>query len=244
MQPAIEVHGLTKRYGGRAVVDDVTFSVDSGTLLCLLGRNGAGKTTVVECIEGFRRPGAGTVRIHGLDPIRDRPAVIGRMGVMLQEGGAYPAATPAQMLRQYAGLYPRPHPVDEMLTITDLQDRADSRIRTLSGGEKQRLNLALALVGRPDVLFLDEPTAGMDVSARRTTWRLIEQLRDEGAAVLLTTHGMDEAQRLADRIGVIDRGRLLALNTPAALVGDGDGGPPRPLEDVFLEMIGDAETGS
>ena len=233
MQPAVSVQGLVKRYGPRTVVDDVSFDVDAGSVLCLLGRNGAGKTTTIECLEGFRQSDAGSVRVLGHDPRRERAAVVERMGVMLQEGGAYQAATVAEMLRLYAALYPRPKPVDEILDTVELSERAGSRLRTLSGGEKQRVNLALALIGDPEVLFLDEPTSGMDPAARRRTWRTIEAFRDQGVAVLLTTHAMDEAQRLADRVAVIDHGRLLALDTPAALAGEAT------LEDAFLALIGE-----
>ena len=233
MQPAIAVEGLSKRYGDRTVVDGVSFDVAAGTVLCLLGRNGAGKTTTIECLEGFRRPDGGRVRVLGRDPAGERGTIADRVGVMLQEGGAYQAATPREMLGLYAALYPNPLPVDEVLATVEMHERADSRYRTLSGGEKQRVNLALALIGRPEVLFLDEPTAGMDPAARRRTWRVLEGLRDAGAAILLTTHALDEAARLADVVAVIDRGRLLALDSPAALAGDG------PLEDAFLSLIGE-----
>ena len=223
MQPAIEVDGLTKRYGEQTVVDGVTFDVGPGTVLCLLGRNGAGKTTTVECIEGFRTADSGRVRVLGHDPVAQRASVIARMGVMLQDGGAYQAATPREMLRLYARLFPRTRPLDEVLEVVSLHDRADRRFRTLSGGEKQRVNLALALIGRPDVLFLDEPTAGMDPGARRSTWDVLESLRAEGVAVLLTTHFMDEAQRLADVVAIIHQGRLLAVDRLDALTGPGRG---------------------
>jgi ABC-2 type transport system ATP-binding protein len=212
------VSALVKRYGDRRVVDGVTFDVPRGCVLALLGVNGAGKTTTVECIEGFRRPDGGEVRVLGLDPLGDRDAVVARMGVMLQEGGAYQAATPREMVTLYARFYRQPRGVDELLELVGLTKVARARYRTLSGGERQRLNLALALVGRPEVVVLDEPTAGMDPQARRMTWEHVRSLRDEGAAVLLTTHFMEEAERLADRVAVIDQGRLLALDTPAGLV--------------------------
>jgi ABC-2 type transport system ATP-binding protein len=214
----IAVTGLVKRYGDRPVVDGVTFSVPCGSVLALLGVNGAGKTTTVECIEGFRRPDGGQVRVLGLDPLRDRDAVVARLGVMLQEGGAYQAATPREMITLYARFYPDPHRVDDLLELVGLTQVADARYRVLSGGQRQRLNLALAVVGRPQVVVLDEPTTGMDPQARRVTWQHIRDLRDAGAAVLLTTHVMEEAERLADRVAVIDQGKLLALDTPAALV--------------------------
>ena len=223
MPPALQIRGLTKRYGARTVVDDVTFDVAEGTVVCLLGRNGAGKTTTVECAEGFRRPDAGTVRVLGADPVADRPSVAGRIGVMLQEGGAYQAATPREMLRLYAALYERPADVEEILATVELLERGDSRLRSLSGGEKQRLNLALALVGRPDLYFLDEPTAGMDTASRHRTWDVIDGLRRDGAAVLLTTHYIDEAERLADQVAVLHQGRLLAFDSVAGVAGDADG---------------------
>ncbi|MGH8884333.1 MAG: ABC transporter ATP-binding protein [Egibacteraceae bacterium] len=212
------MRGLVKVYGERRVIDEVSFEVPPGSVLALLGVNGAGKTTTVECIEGFRRPDGGEVRVLGLDPRRDRDAVVARMGVMLQEGGAYQSATPREMLALYARFYPQPRPVGELLELVGLEQVAGARYRSLSGGERQRLNLALALVGRPEVVILDEPTAGMDPQARRTTWEHVRGLRDEGAAVLLTTHFMEEAERLADTVAVIDQGRLLALDAPAALV--------------------------
>jgi ABC-2 type transport system ATP-binding protein len=218
---AIRIDGLTKRYGDRTVVDNLSLRVEPGQILALLGRNGAGKTTTVECAAGFRRPDSGTVRILDADPLRRRAQVTSKLGVMLQEGGAYQAATPREMLQLYAALYPSARGVDEMLGLVDLTERAGNRFRTLSGGEKQRLNLGLALIGRPAVVFLDEPTAGMDPAARRRTWEVISQLRADGVAVLLTTHYLDEAQRLADIVAIVDGGRLLALDAPQALVSGG-----------------------
>ncbi|MBA2729254.1 MAG: ABC transporter ATP-binding protein [Euzebyaceae bacterium] len=215
---AVAVEELTKRYGGRTVVDAVSLRVDAGTVVALLGPNGAGKTTAVECIAGFRTPDAGSVRVLGADPRADRHKVMERMGVMLQEGGAYHAATPREMLRLYAALYPNPLDSDALLERLGLTEAARRRIRTLSGGQKQRLNLALALVGRPSVLLLDEPTSGMDPQARLDAWDLVRELRDDGLAILLTTHFMDEAERLADVVAVIDAGRLCAVDSPAALV--------------------------
>lgn len=221
--PGIAVTSLVKRYGDRAVVNGITFEVPRGSVLALLGVNGAGKTTTVECIEGFRHPDGGQVRVLGFDPRRDRDAVVARMGVMLQEGGAYQAATPREMIALYARFYPKARAVDELLQMVGLTAVAKSRYRSLSGGERQRLNLALALVGHPDVAILDEPTAGMDPQARRATWDHIRGLRDAGAAVLLTTHFMEEAECLADQVAVIDQGALLALDTPAGLVAASPG---------------------
>ena len=218
MDPAIDVRALVKSYGGRPAVDGLTLQVPVGVVCALLGANGAGKTTTVECLEGFRVPDAGTVRLLGLDPRRDRAALMPKLGVMLQEGGAWQAATPAEIVRLYARFYPDPLDPAELLERLGLAEAAGKRVRNLSGGQKQRLNLALALVGRPRVALLDEPTVGMDPQARRSTWELIDDLRADGVTVLLTTHLMDEAERLADLVAVIDRGRLLALDSPAALL--------------------------
>ena len=218
MEAAIQVEGLVKRYGKHVAVDDVSFAVPPGSVLALLGPNGAGKTSTVECIEGFRSPDGGSVRVLGHDPHRERAAVVARLGVMLQEGGAYQAATPREMLRLYSRLYPRRSDVNELIERLDLGQVARQRFRTLSGGQKQRVNLALALVGQPDVLLLDEPTAGMDPQARRATWELLREHRDRGVAVLLTTHLLDEAERLADSVAVIDRGSLVAHDSPGKLV--------------------------
>ncbi|CAN5116058.1 ABC transporter ATP-binding protein [soil metagenome] len=218
MATAVSVRGLVKSYAGRRVVDELSFDVPAGTVFGLLGPNGAGKTTTVECVEGFRRPDAGRVRVLGLEPRRDRPALTERMGVMLQEGGVWPAATPAETMRLFARLHERAEDPDELLERVGLHGRRTARYRSLSGGEKQRLNLALALVGRPEVAVLDEPTAGMDPHARHLAWDMVRGLRDRGTTVLLTTHAMDEAERLADRVALVDGGRLLACDTPSALV--------------------------
>ena len=204
-------------------MDEVSFEVSEGSVVCLLGRNGAGKTTTVECAEGFRQPDAGSVRVFGADPRTQRDLVVGRIGVMLQEGGGYQAATAREMLRLYAALYTRPRDVEEVLALVDLEQRAEDRFRTLSGGEKQRLNLALALISRADLYFLDEPTAGMDAAARRRTWDVVASLRAEGAAIVLSTHFIDEAERLADRVAILAAGRLVAFDTVASVAGSGGG---------------------
>jgi ABC-2 type transport system ATP-binding protein len=220
---AVEVTDLVKAYDGRTVVDGVTLRAEAGAVTAVLGPNGAGKTTTVECVSGFRRPDGGTVRVLGHDPVAERDAVVPRVGVMLQEGGAYQAATPREMLRLHARFYADPLDADALLERVGLAGApATTRFRVLSGGQKQRLNLALALVGRPRVAVLDEPTAGMDPQARHATWDLVRDLRDDGVAVLLTTHFMDEAERLADVVAVIDRGRLVAMDSPAALLGGGE----------------------
>ena len=226
-QPAILVDGLVKFYGGRRVVDGLSFGAEAGELLALLGPNGAGKTTTVEILEGYRQSDAGRVEVLGLDPTRGRAALRPRVGLMLQQGGVYPAATPSEMLRLAAGFFRNPRDPAELLQLVGLEDAARTRFRRLSGGQKQRLLLALALVGRPELLFLDEPTAAMDPQARRATWQIIQAQRAAGVTILLTTHFMDEAQRLADRVAIIDGGRLVALDSPTSLLTQarGEGQP-------------------
>lgn len=215
--PAVDVRNLVKRYGGRAVVDGVSFAIEAGEVFSLLGPNGAGKTTTVEILEGYRVPDQGAVRVLGLDPRHDGRRLKPRIGLMLQQGGIYPQLTPIEALRLFAAFCPDPEEPREMLDRLQLGDAARTRFRNLSGGQKQRLSLGLALIGRPELVFLDEPTAAMDPQARRMTWDIIRSLRQRGVTVLLTTHFMDEAEQLADRVAIIDRGRLVALDTPAGL---------------------------
>ena len=214
---ALVVRGLTRRYGERTVVDDLSFNVRRGEVFALLGPNGAGKTTTVEILEGYRAPTAGTVRVLGLDPIRDAGRLMPRIGLMLQEGGVYPSLRPLEALRLFAAFYPSPADPVALLRLVGLEDAARTRFRQLSGGQKARLSLALALVGRPELVFLDEPTAAMDPQARRATWDVIRGLQADGVTILLTTHFMEEAEQLADRVAIVDRGRLVALDSPAAL---------------------------
>jgi ABC-2 type transport system ATP-binding protein len=206
-----------KRYGGRAVVDGLSFSVRSGEVFALLGPNGAGKTTTVEILEGYRRPDGGQVRVLGLDPVREGSRLKPRIGLMLQQGGLFPQITPREALRLFAAFYPNADDPERLLDALELREVARTRFRQLSGGQKQRLSLGLALVGRPRLVFLDEPTAAMDPQARRATWDVIRSLRRDGVTVLLTTHFMDEAEQLADRVAIIHRGRLVALDSPAGL---------------------------
>ena len=216
-RPAIVIAGLVKRYDGRAVVDGLDLTVARGEILAMLGPNGAGKTTTVEIIEGYRRPDEGTVEVLGLDPRADRAALRARVGVMLQRADLYNQVRVLEAVRLFAAFYAAPLSPGMILDQVGLADRADDRYRTLSGGERQRLNLALALVGRPELIILDEPTAAMDVAARRSTWDLLRALRAQGATVVLTTHLIEEAEALADRVAIIDGGRLLACGSPAEL---------------------------
>jgi ABC-2 type transport system ATP-binding protein len=214
---AISVQHLTKRYGVRAVVDDLTFDVAPGEVFALLGPNGAGKTTTIEILEGYRSADSGTESILGLDPGSDNRQLRRRDGLMLQQGGFYPTTTPREALQLFASFYEKPTDPDTLLRRVGLESAARTLYRQLSGGEKQRMSLAVELVGQPELVFLDEPTAGMDPQARRVTWDIIGELRGRGVTFVLTTHLIDEAERLADRIGIIDNGRLIALGSPTGL---------------------------
>ena len=218
-EEAIVVDNFSKSYGSRRVVDQLQFTVHKGEIFALLGPNGAGKTTTVETLEGYRTPDRGSVRVLGLDPIREAQALKPHIGVMLQQDGLYPGLTAREVLRLFAGYYRHPQNIDELLERLGLTAASRTRCRRLSGGQKRRLALALALVGKPTLLFLDEPTAGMDPQARLATWEIIRDVKQRGTTVLLTTHLMDEAERLADRVAIIDHGRLLALDSPAQLTG-------------------------
>ncbi|WP_137812327.1 ABC transporter ATP-binding protein [Gandjariella thermophila] len=215
--PAVEVSGLVKRYGDTVAVDGLGMRVARGSVLALLGPNGAGKTTTVEVCEGFLRPDAGRVRVLGLDPATDGARLRPRVGVMPQGGGAYPGVRAAEMLRLVAACAANPLDPDWLLDVLGLAAARRTPYKRLSGGQQQRLSLACALVGRPELLFLDEPTAGMDPQARRLVWELVGALRRDGVAVLLTTHLMDEAEALADHVVIIDHGRVVAEGTPHEL---------------------------
>ena len=215
------VDGLVMHYGDTKAVDDLSLTVESGTITAVLGPNGAGKTTTLETCEGYRVPQRGTVRVLGLDPRRQARELLPRIGVMLQEGGAWSGARAPEMLRHIAALHA--HPVDPSILEErlGLAECGRTPYRRLSGGQKQRLGLAMALIGRPQVVFVDEPTAGLDPAARHTVWQLFTELRTDGVTVVLTTHYMDEAERLADRIHIIDHGRLIASGTPIELTRGG-----------------------
>ena len=225
---AVEVRDLVKAYGARRAVDGLSLRVDPGSVFALLGPNGAGKTTAIEICEGFRRPDAGTVRVLGLDPLRDAEQLRPRVGVMLQDGvGGYTAATALEMVRLFASYATHPHDPAALLDGVGLSDVAGTPVKRLSGGQQQRLSLALALVGRPELVFLDEPTAGMDPQARRATWEFVRKLRADGVGVVLTTHFLDEAEQLADHVVVIDAGRVVAEGSPAELTRSGAEGQIR-----------------
>src|SRR6266436_7000911 len=216
---AIVVKNFTKSYGSHRVVDELQFTVQRGEIFALLGPNGAGKTTTIETLEGYRKPDNGRVRVLGLDPIRESQKLKPHIGVMLQQDGLYPGLTAREVLHLFAGYYRQPQNIDHLLERVGLSAAARTQCRRLSGGQKRRLALAVALVGNPALVFLDEPTAGMDPQARLATWEIIRALKSAGVTVLLTTHLMDEAERLADRVAIIDHGRLIALDTPAGLTG-------------------------
>jgi ABC-2 type transport system ATP-binding protein len=214
---AVDLEDVVVRYGATTAVGGVSLRMQRGRVLALLGHNGAGKTSLLQVCEGFRAPDAGTARILGLDPIADHDALMPRLGIMLQSGGVYPWATAGEILRLFASFAATPLDVDMLLDRLGLRKFERTRFRRLSGGEQQRLSLAITLVGRPELVFLDEPTAGMDTEARHTTWRLIEQLRADGVTVLLTTHLLDEAERLADDVVIMRSGVVAATGTPAEL---------------------------
>ena len=217
MSTTITVEHLTKRYGDLAAVDDVSFDVPTGQLVAVLGPNGAGKTTTVEILEGFLRPTSGTVRVLGTDPIHGGRAWRARIGLVLQSTSLQSEPTVHGLLALFARLYPNPRPVAELLELIDLDEDADARVGALSGGQQRRVDIGLAIVGRPEVLFLDEPTTGLDPEARRRCWAMIESLTAAGTTVLLTTHYLDEADHLADRVVIMSAGRIVADTSPAKL---------------------------
>ncbi|HEU4913211.1 MAG TPA: ABC transporter ATP-binding protein [Actinomycetes bacterium] len=218
---AVEVVDLVKAYDGKVAVDGLSATVPAGAITAVLGPNGAGKTTTVETCEGYRRPDAGTVRVLGFDPWRDARRLRPRVGVMLQSGGVYPGVKAVEMLRHVASLHAHPLDVGELVERLGLGSAGGTPYRRLSGGQQQRLSLAMAVVGRPEIVFLDEPTAGLDPQARRATWELVEDLRRDGVTVVLTTHFMDEAERLADQVVVVDHGKVVAVGTPRELMAAG-----------------------
>jgi ABC-2 type transport system ATP-binding protein len=226
---AIEVEHLSKSFAAMVAVDDVSFAVAEGEIFGLLGRNGAGKSTTVDCLAGLRMPDRGRIRVTGLDPRRDRRELRHRLGVQLQESQLPDKLTVAEAMRLYASFYRHPADIAGLLDVLDLAAKRNTRYRRLSGGQKQRLSVALALIGRPRVAILDELTTGLDPVSRRDTWSLISDIRNQGVTIMLVTHFMDEAERLCDRVAILDAGRVAAIGTPAAL-----GGPA--LEDTFVAL--------
>jgi len=241
--PVVEVSELRKSYGGRSVVDGVSFAVEEGEIFGILGPNGAGKTTTVECVEGLRVPDGGRLRVAGLDPIADHAAVTQVLGAQLQESELQAKLTVREALELYAALYPNPADWRPLAERLGLVAQLNTRFGVLSGGQKQRLFIALALIGNPRVVVLDELTTGLDPRARRDTWEVVEDVRARGVTVLLVTHFMEEAQRLCDRIALIDKGRITALDTPRGLISRTAGStiisftPSAPLDDEELAAL-------
>ncbi|MDN3351293.1 ABC transporter ATP-binding protein [Actinomadura sp. DC4] len=244
----IEVTNLHKRYGGTVAVEDVSFSVEKGEIFGVLGPNGAGKTTTVECVAGLREPGGGTVSVLGLDPRRDRAELTQRVGVQLQRSELPEKMKVAEALALYSSFYREPADWRRLIDELGLADKANSRFGKLSGGQKQRVSIALALAGNPEIAILDELTTGLDPQARRDTWQLIEQVRASGVTIVLVTHFMEEAERLCDRIAVIDSGRVAAIDTPAGLVSRVDPEqrirfrPSPSLDDGLLKELPEVHT--
>lgn len=246
--PIVEVANLVKTYDDVDVVDDVSFSVEAGEIFGIVGPNGAGKTTTVECVEGLRRPDGGSIRVLGLDPIRDRYEVTQRLGAQLQESRLQDKIKVGEALELYASFYRDPADWHELLERLGLQDKVDAKYAKLSGGQKQRLAIALALIGSPEIAILDELTTGLDPQARRSTWDTIEEIRSAGVTVVLVTHFMEEAERLCDRIMVIDRGRVVALDSPSGLIRKIGSEqrltfrPSEPIDDHVLANLPDVTT--
>ena len=244
--PAIEIAGLHKIYGDRAVLQGVDLTVERGEVFALLGPNGAGKTTTLEILEGFRDPTSGCVRVLGFDPMAHPTELRERTGVVLQECGFPLHLRVGELIDEWRSFYRSPRPLEELLEVVELSSERDRVIRRLSGGQRRRLDFALSLAGDPDLIFLDEPTTGFDPEARRRCWAAIDNLRTLGKTILLTTHYLDEAERLADRVAILTVGRICACGTPAELARQAGAEPrmtlvqPR-LEEVYLQLVGTAE---
>ena len=242
-QPIIKVANLHKAYGQLVAVEDVSFAVSEREIFGILGPNGAGKTTTVECLSGLRVPDGGTISVLGVDPRQDRATIREFVGVQLQEGSLRPKLTVWELVDLFASFYERRADAGELLELLDLTAKRDDYYKGLSGGQKQRLSIALALIGNPKIAILDELTTGLDPQARRETWGLIEGIRDRGVTIVLVTHFMDEAERLCDRVALIDSGRVIALDTPLGLAESAGGGnhmrfvPSGPFEDRLLTQL-------
>ncbi len=230
MASAVLVHELRRAFGGRAAVDGASWSARSGRVTAVLGPNGAGKTTTVECLEGLQRPDSGSVRVLGTDPWRAAAGHRAAVGVMLQDGGLPTTSRPLPLLRHLAALHADPWPVDDLAARLGIDGFARTTVRRMSGGQRQRVALAAALVGRPEVLFLDEPTAGLDPHARLDAWSLLREEAARGVCVVVTTHSFEEAERIADDVVVLAAGRVVASGTLAEVRGE------RSLEDVYFEL--------
>ncbi|MBA4180800.1 MAG: hypothetical protein C0506_09450 [Anaerolinea sp.] len=217
--PAIEIRGLRKRYGTFEAVSGVDLTIPTGEVFALLGPNGAGKTTTVEILEGYRDRSAGEARVLGVDPARGDAAWKSRIGIVLQSTGVFDALTVEEVIAHFASFYPRPLPLERVITMAGLEEKRQARCKSLSGGQKRRVDLALGLVGDPELIFLDEPTTGFDPAARRQAWEVVREFTRTGKTVLLTTHYMDEAEHLADRVGVIVAGQLIEVGTPREIGG-------------------------
>jgi ABC-2 type transport system ATP-binding protein len=247
MPAVIEVRHLHKRYGAAVAVDDVSFTVEQGEIFGLLGPNGAGKTTTVECVEGLRAADRGEIRVLGLDPRRDRAELTQRLGVQLQDGQLPDRLTAGEAVRLYGSFYRTPADVEDLMATLGLSAARRTPYARLSGGQKQRLSIALALIGSPEVAVLDELTTGLDPQARRDTWDLIGNVRSRGVTIMLVTHFMEEAERLCDRVAVIDRGRVVAVDSPASLAERVQGGrrtrirfrPSVPFDEGLLTALPD-----
>jgi ABC-2 type transport system ATP-binding protein len=239
----IEVDGLVKRYGDHTAVDGVSFAVEQGEIFGILGPNGAGKTTTVECVEGLRTPDSGTIRVCGIDPRHDTGELRQLLGAQLQESELPDKLKVSEAMELYSSFYSAPADWRELVDLLDLTAKLDTQFRRLSGGQKQRVSIALALIGDPKVAVLDELTTGLDPQARRATWDLIEQIRDRGVTILLVTHLMEEAERLSDRLAIIDHGRVVALDTPAGIVSQVGAEqrirfrPSTPIDDGMLTAL-------
>ncbi len=217
--PAVEVSGLKKTYGSLEAVRSIDFTVERGEVFALLGPNGAGKTTTLEILEGFLPRTSGTVSVLGVDPAQAHRAWRESVGIVFQGAVVEPYLKVREVLERNSGYYPKPRAVDDVLELVGLVDKADARAKTLSGGQQRRLDVALGIIGAPELLFLDEPTTGFDPSARRGAWELVDKLRGEGTTIILTTHYMDEAQQLSDRVAVMNRGEIVASGTPETIGG-------------------------
>jgi len=240
--PAVTVEHLVKKYGRVVAVNDVSLSIHEGEIFGIIGPNGAGKTTTVECISGLRAPNSGSISIYGLSPLKDRNAIREFVGVQLQESALPPRLRVGEAVRLFASFYPNPLDPDPLLESLGIKQMANSPFKNLSGGQKQRLSIALALVGSPRLAILDELTTGLDPEARREIWGLIERMRDRGVTVILVTHFMDEAERLCDRLALIDHGTVIALDTPEAIAAQAGGSrvrfvPSQPVDEQTLRAI-------